>query len=159
VADLWVTRHLQTMGQMVNSREAVGKQPFSFCHPWPLVIVTVGLCVGFLIHLEMAWSAFLGTNSNVEIVDDQAQSRLSHLVLAVMKVVSLVMLRAMFMSDMYCLFFFPCRSVLYVGSDFNRACHGHTKRLCQRNHTNQLRFQEWVYSVVHLGCPFGGKKL
>ena len=49
---------------------------------------------------------FLGMNSNVEIVDDQAQRRLSHLVLAVMKFECLVMLAAMVMSDMYRVFFF-----------------------------------------------------
>jgi hypothetical protein len=64
------------------------------------VIVTVGLRVGFLIHLEMVLIAFLGMNSNVEIVDDQAQRRLPHLVLAVMKFECLVMLATMLMRDM-----------------------------------------------------------
>jgi hypothetical protein len=51
-------------------------------------------------HLDMAWNAVLVTNSNVEIVDDQAQRRLPHLVLAVMKFECLVMLATMLMRDM-----------------------------------------------------------
>jgi hypothetical protein len=45
---------------------------FSLCRPWPLVIVTIELPVGFLTHLEVVLIAVLGTNSNVVTVDGWA---------------------------------------------------------------------------------------
>lgn len=112
MADLWVTHHRGPASPNDRSDgEVTGGRGIT------TVLVLLPLAArdrhrrvgwGFLIHLEMVLIAVLGTNSNVEIVDDQAQSRLSHLVLAVMKFECLVMLGATFMSDMYCVFFFLC---------------------------------------------------